>query len=58
LSRDREFSRKFLIDYQDRMYFGRDQFNSQLYDLLIALGLPEEVLTKILSGNALRLVPL
>jgi amidohydrolase family protein len=57
LSRDREFSRKFLMDYQDRMYFGRDQFNSDLYDFLISLKLPETVLIKILGGNALRLVP-
>jgi predicted TIM-barrel fold metal-dependent hydrolase len=57
LSRDLEFTRKFLIEYQDRMFFGRDQFDSNLYDLLISLGLPPTVLAKILSGNALRLVP-
>lgn len=57
LSRDLEFSRKFLIDYQDRMFFGRDQFSHELYDLLVSLSLPENVLIKILSGNALRLVP-
>ena len=57
LSRDLEFSRRFLIDYQDRMFFGRDQFGSDLYDLLNSLNLPGDVLAKILSGNALRLVP-
>ncbi|MCI0625837.1 MAG: amidohydrolase [Acidobacteria bacterium] len=57
LARDLEFSRKFLIDYQDRMFFGRDQFSNELYDLLISLSLPEAVLAKILGGNALRLVP-
>jgi len=57
LSRDLEFSRKFLIDYQDRMFFGRDDFNNDMYDLLVSLNLPPEVLDKILSGNALRLVP-
>jgi predicted TIM-barrel fold metal-dependent hydrolase len=57
LSRDLEFSRKLLIDYQDRMVFGRDQFDNGLYDLLLSLNLPADVLTKILSGNALRLVP-
>jgi len=57
LSRDLDFSRKFLIDYQDRMFFGRDQFTNDLYDLLVSLNLPAEVLTKILGGNALRLVP-
>jgi hypothetical protein len=58
LSRDLGFTRKFLIEYQDRMFFGRDEFSNRLYDLLIALGLPESVLGKILAGNALRLVPL
>ncbi len=57
LSRDLEFSRKFLMDYQDRMFFGRDQFDNGLYDILISLNLPADVLAKILSGNALRLVP-
>ncbi|MGA2985486.1 MAG: hypothetical protein ABSG32_16865 [Terriglobia bacterium] len=57
LSRDLEFSRKFLIDFQDRMFFGRDDFNNDMYDLLVSLNLPPAVLGKILSGNALRLVP-
>jgi predicted TIM-barrel fold metal-dependent hydrolase len=57
LSRDLNFSRKFLIDYQDRMFFGRDQFTNDLFDLLISLNLPAEALAKILGGNALRLVP-
>ncbi len=57
LSRDLEFTRKLLIEYQDRMFFGRDQFDNNLYDLLLSLNLPAEVLEKILSGNALRLVP-
>jgi hypothetical protein len=37
--------------------FGRDQFDNGLYDLLVSLNLRAEVLAKILSGNALRLVP-
>jgi hypothetical protein len=57
LSRDLDFTRKFLIDYQDRMFFGRDDFNNKLYDLLVSLNLPGAVLAKILAGNALRLVP-
>jgi len=57
LSRDPEFTRKFLIDYQDRMVFGRDQFDDGLFDILLSLNLPDGVLAKILSGNALRLVP-
>ena len=57
LSRDLNFTRKFLIDYQDRVFFGRDEFNNKLYDLLVSLNLPDAVLAKILAGNALRLVP-
>ena len=57
LSRDLNFTRKFLIDYQDRMFFGRDDFNNKMYDLLVSLSLPDAVLAKILAGNALRLVP-
>jgi len=57
LSRDLDFTRKFLIDYQDRVFFGRDDFNNKLYDLLVSLNLPDAVLAKILAGNALRLVP-
>jgi predicted TIM-barrel fold metal-dependent hydrolase len=57
LNRDLEFSRKFLMDYQDRAFFGRDMFSNKLYDTLVSLNLPDEVMAKILSGNALRLVP-
>ena len=57
LSRDLEFTRKFLINYQDRMFFARDDFNNKMYDLLVSLNLPDDVLAKILAGNALRLVP-
>ncbi|MBI2497813.1 MAG: hypothetical protein HYV75_07870 [Opitutae bacterium] len=57
LSRDRGFTRKFLIDYQDRCFFARDDFSSRLYDFLLSLDLPQDALAKILAGNALRLVP-
>jgi hypothetical protein len=46
-----------MVDHQDRLFFGRDAFDNRMYDLLIELGLPDEALGKILSGNALRLVP-
>jgi len=58
LSRDLDFTRKFLTDYQDRVLFARDQYNNKLYDLLVSLNLPDAVLAKILAGNALRVVPL
>ena len=52
-----DFTRKFLIDYQDRVLFGRDDFNNKLHDLLVSLNLPDTILAKIFAGNALRLVP-
>jgi len=58
LTRDLEFTRRFLIEHQDRCLFGRDQFDDRLHDLLMSLSLPEEALAKILAGNALRLVPI
>jgi predicted TIM-barrel fold metal-dependent hydrolase len=57
LSRDLEFSRRFLLAYQDRCLFGRDQFDDALHKLLVSLSLPGEALGKILGGNAYRLVP-
>jgi len=58
LSRDLAFSRKFLIDYQDRCLYGRDQYDNIHQELLRTLDLPAEALSKILAGNALRLAPL
>jgi predicted TIM-barrel fold metal-dependent hydrolase len=57
LSRDLDVARKLLVDYQDRIFFARDDYNNKLYDLLVSLSLPDAVLAKILAGNALRLVP-
>jgi len=57
LTRDRDFTRRFLIDYQDRILFGRDEFSRRHLDLLLSLELPERVLRKILGENARRLVP-
>jgi hypothetical protein len=57
LSRDLNFTRTFLIDHQERMFFGRDEFSNRLNDLLVSLNLPVAVLAKILGGNAMRLVP-
>ncbi|MGH9361248.1 MAG: amidohydrolase family protein, partial [Thermoanaerobaculia bacterium] len=58
LSRDPAFSRKFLIDYQDRVLYGRDQYDNVHQELLRSLDLPKEALARVLAGNALRLVPL
>lgn len=56
LTRDLDFTRKFLVDYQDRILFGRDEFSSRHLDLLFSLNLPQPVLRKILGDNARRLV--
>ena len=58
LSRDPEFAKKFLVEFQDRIMFGRDQFNDELQRFLNGLELPGTVYEKIYSGNALKLVPI
>lgn len=58
LSRDRSFSKDFLLEFQDRVLYGRDFFDNDHQELLNGLDLPAKVLGKIYSKNALRLVPL
>ena len=57
LSRDLAFTRSFLLEYQDRVLYARDYFDNVHQELLNKLDLPQAVLDKIYSGNALRLVP-
>lgn len=56
LSRDIEFTKKFLIKYQDRVLYARDYFDNVHQDLLESLELPQQVLEKIYSGNATKLL--
>jgi uncharacterized protein len=56
LKRDRDFTRKLIIDFQDRMLYGRDNFTNNLQEFLKELALPDEVLAKVLWGNALKLI--
>jgi len=58
LKRDPAFAKDFLVRYQDRIVYGRDFFDNLHQEFLNSLGLPEQALTKIYSGNALKLVPL
>ena len=58
LSRDPAFSKEFLLEFQDRVLYARDYFDNIHQEFINSLGLPAEVLEKIYSGNALRLVPL
>ena len=56
LSRDKGFGKEFLLEFQDRLLFARDEFNDNLYRLLIDFDLPKEVLNKILAVNAMKLL--
>ncbi len=56
LQRDFEFSRKFLTEFQDRLLFGRDYFDTKLMDFLIELSLDPEAFKKITFKNAERLL--
>ncbi len=58
LERDPEFAKDFLLEFQDRLCFGRDCFDDRLRKFLDGAGLPDDVLDKIFAGNALKLVPL
>ena len=58
LSRDADHARGFIEEYQDRIVFGRDYWDDAHLQFLATLDLGRDVLTKVLSGNALRLVPL
>ena len=57
MQRDVDFARTFLTRYADRIMFGRDDNGNRLQTFLLSLQLAEDVLDKILVGNALRLVP-
>jgi len=56
LSRDRQFSVAFLVEFQDKLLFGRDYFDTRLMDFLVELDLPAEVFDKIAWRNAQRLL--
>jgi predicted TIM-barrel fold metal-dependent hydrolase len=58
LSRDPEHARAFIERFADRILFGRDYWDDAHLHFLASLDLPQEVLAKVLAGNALRLVPL
>jgi predicted TIM-barrel fold metal-dependent hydrolase len=58
LRRDPKLGREFLLKYQDRCLFGRDYFDDAMHNLIKNCKLPTAAMTKIMSGNALRLVPL
>jgi len=57
LKRDPAFARDFFIEFQDRLLYARDNFDNGHQEFINSLDLPAEVLEKVYSGNALRLVP-
>jgi hypothetical protein len=52
VTRDEEFGRQFLLNFEDKLLFGRDFFDTRLMDHLEKLELPAETLDKITHGNA------
>ena len=56
LKRDRDFGRNFLVEFQDKLLFGRDYFDTSLMDFLLELALPGEAFAKITYQNAERLL--
>ncbi len=58
ISRDREFGKDFLLEFQDRILYARDYFDHEHQTYLNSLDLPKDVLDKIYFKNALKLVPL
>jgi predicted TIM-barrel fold metal-dependent hydrolase len=57
LTRDEDFSKDFICEFQDRLLFGRDTFDDKLREILNSFELEENILSKILYKNALKLVP-
>jgi len=58
LSRDPEFGKDFILEFQDRILYARDYFDGKHQEFLNGLGLPKKVLDKVYFKNALKLVPL
>lgn len=56
LSRDPGYAVRFLTEFQDRVLYGRDAFYKDHQEFLNGLDLPTEILEKLYSKNAVRLV--
>jgi len=56
LNRDLAVTREFMVEFQERIVFARDDFGRAQLDLLEKLKLDDEVVDKILHANAERLV--
>jgi predicted TIM-barrel fold metal-dependent hydrolase len=58
LARDEGRSRQFVLEFQDRVVFGRDKYGGDHLAFLEKLDLPADVLKKILWSNSRRLLRL
>ncbi len=56
LERDLRHARKFVLEFQDRIMFGRDYFDRRQFNVLEKLDLPDKSLDKIYCDNAERLI--
>ena len=56
LKRDPEAGKKFLIEFQDKLLWGRDYFDTALMDFFQPLSLPKDAYDKITYRNALRIL--
>ena len=50
LNRDPQFARDFLIEFHDRLLFGRDYFDDRMQAFLNSLDLPTDLLAEIYAG--------
>lgn len=56
LTRDHAFGRDFIIEFQDKLLFARDDFTNRMQELLIEYNLPKGVFNKIMASNAQKLI--
>jgi predicted TIM-barrel fold metal-dependent hydrolase len=57
LGRNQAYTLEFIDEFQDRLLFGRDQFDNLMHEFLVNLNLPARISEKIFYQNAMRLVP-
>ena len=57
LSRDLEYTKQFILRFQDKMLYARDYFDNNHQNLFNSLGLSADVLEKIYYKNAEKLIP-
>lgn len=56
LQRDPAFGKAFIVEFQDRLLWGRDYFDTALMDFIRTLDLEKDVFDKITYRNALRIL--